>query len=262
MNIDERFIGIAGDWHGNGRWAHAVINAFARNHIKTIFQVGDFGVWAGHNGQLFLDTVNDTCEAQGSTVYVTLGNHENYDYVEQLATYKSDEEGIIWARPNVAIFPRPFRFDVNGISFLSMGGAPSIDKEWRDAGKDWWPQEVITEEMEIEARNGGHAQVMLTHDAPKGGTPQVDHIINNNPQGWPSKMLNYCAEGRARMDRIVADVKPEFLFHGHYHVAGQGVMAQGTQVWSLNLDGSTKANAILDTGEMRAEYLYGGGKFI
>jgi hypothetical protein len=83
--------------------------------------------------------------------------------------------------------PRGARFTVVGRSFVSLGGAPSIDFETRVPGGDWWPTEMITYEDVAHVVAGGTADVMLTHDAPDAPwqTPAVHAVCSGNPGGWP-----------------------------------------------------------------------------
>src|SRR5687768_2821553 len=82
--LDETRFGIAGDWHGNWRFAAWKLEEFARAGIKTIFQLGDFGIWPGPSGDEYLGKLRKNLELHGQTIYVTLGNHEDYDQVDAL----------------------------------------------------------------------------------------------------------------------------------------------------------------------------------
>lgn len=217
----ETLVGLAGDWHGDTRWAVSVLDELARVGVRTVLQLGDFGVWPGQGGEEFLGKLRRTLEENDQTLYVTLGNHE--DYTQVAAVPVDEENGLQWIRPNIALFPRPFRFEIKLTTFLSLGGAPSIDRHVRTPYRSWWPEEVITEEMVEEALAGGHVNVMLTHDAPNGGTRTVEQILSSG-NGWPKDSLEYAAEGRALLDRVVYGVQPDSLFHGHYHVQDSGYL--------------------------------------
>lgn len=43
-------IALAGDWHGNTRWALHALEAAARQGCDTVVHLGDFGLWPGHDG--------------------------------------------------------------------------------------------------------------------------------------------------------------------------------------------------------------------
>lgn len=245
MLIDENEtkFAIVGDIHGQTAWAQKVVKAVSEMGIRTIFQVGDFGIWGDHSGGRFIKGVELACAEYDVTIYVTLGNHEDYDV---LATRTPDESGLIWFKDHIAVFPRPYRFNIGEFSVLSAGGAPSIDYEYRVFGSTWWPAEMITDREVTEAVEGGHADIMLAHDAPEVGVYGVEQIVASNPMGWSEKALAYAKEGRDKMTHIVSEVQPDLMFHGHYHVSGVGEMAHGGQIWSLNRDYHQNSVAILD----------------
>lgn len=251
---NEHRYGVSGDWHGNTRWAVHCIEQFAARDVHNVFQLGDFGIWASKNGHDFLEGVNEVCKEHDVTVYVTLGNHENYNMVKHYAEEKSDKNGLIWVRDYIALFPRVFRFKVGELEFLSLGGAPSIDFKHRVEDVSWWPDEMLTDEQVEEAIAGGRCDVMLTHDAPERGTQVVENILVYNPQGWSEQELAYAKEGRDRMTRAVQEIKPRMLLHGHYHTKGAGNLKYGEEtagvIYSLDCDGVDGNIAIMDTNDL------------
>lgn len=256
MKIIADKIALSGDWHGAGAWAYHQLWAFNRKGIKHVFQVGDFGLWRGSAGNKFLVQVQAACLEFDITLYVTLGNHEDYDLYEELQNSSLvDDEGIVWITPNIAILPRPFLFEIGNKKVASLGGAPSIDKDWRTPHVDWWPQEMFTEEMLTTARGYGKVDIVIAHDAPSRGSKAVEDIILYNPQGWNREALNYAAEGRYRMDEAIVALEPSLWFHGHYHVADQGYGHNGCVVSSLHMNGCNKANMILDIQSMEPQWV-------
>lgn len=246
---DETRFGIAGDWHGNWRWGNKCIETFYESGVKTIFQLGDFGIWHGKWGDEYLGKLRAQLEACGDMkIFVTLGNHENYDLIDQM---EFDELGIKWPRHNIGLLPRPFRFTQGGYEFLSLGGAPSINYEDLTQGKNWWPQEMISDDEVDLAVEGGSADIMFAHDAPENGTRVVQDIITHNPQGWSGAGTMYARVGRDRMTRAVQAVQPQVFMHGHYHVKDSGWLNYGDDTYpgvihSIGMDGTPHNIAILD----------------
>lgn len=237
-------VGLAGDFHGNTRWAVSVLEFFAEREIKTVYQLGDFGIWPGADGKAFLDEMKDACKRLGITLWITPGNHEDWTQIEDDKWTERQvlAEGEGW---EVALLPRGYAWELDGRSFISLGGAPSIDFQWRKEGKSWWPEEAI-EPKHLERLD--KADVMLAHDAPDGSTQQVQDIISGNPMGWPQDGLDYCAVGRNLMNQAVAIVEPKLFAHGHYHVFGYRKDEDTGQVWlALGPDGVAGSIAILDT---------------
>jgi hypothetical protein len=209
-------IGILGDLHADGTTAVLSLKLFAQKGITTIFQAGDFGVYNTEHGQLFLKRVNLELEKYGQTMYVSPGNHEDYDYIESISVA---DDGLQHLRKNILLAPRGFRKDFDGKSVLFLGGAPSVDRHYRTfvlKGKHWWAQEALTDEDVQKVIEGGEADVMVTHDAPLGA-PTVESRIRDNPFGFTDDDLAYAHQGRTRMLKAFQAAKPKLFIHGHYH---------------------------------------------
>lgn len=216
---EKNLVGLAGDWHGNSHWAVSVLETFANAGIKTVYQLGDFGLWPGYRGTVYLKHVISVCEELGITLWITLGNHEDYTQVEDIQGEKQIlASGDGW---EVAILPRGFYWEHGGRTFCSLGGAPSIDFEHRTEGVSWWPEEAI-KPSDLD-RLTETAEVMLTHDAPDGGTAAVQRIIDTpaSVSGWSAAGLAYAATGRDLMNRAIEAVRPKLFAHGHMHVADE-----------------------------------------
>lgn len=248
-------VGLAGDWHGSGNAARHVLHGFAREGIDTVFHVGDFGVgWPGL-GKRYAEAVDWLCDQLGIVLYVTPGNHENWDYVDALPY----ENGQGWIGHRIAVLKKHTRFELDGRQFLSLGGAPSIDFDRRYQGVSWWPNEALrggdVMRAERDAENLGPVDVMLAHDAPSGGTDEVQRIVDHpNPRMWSEAGLQYAAEGRALMTACFRAAQPKFFAHGHYHVKGEKKVDQ-TQFVSLAADGEPGNGAILDIPSLSWEWL-------
>src|SRR5690606_8404466 len=117
---------------------------------------------------------------------------------------------LVTTSSHIRIAPRPHRWMWDGVSFLSVGGANSIDRRFRTEGDDWWSQEQITDVEVQEAIRGGHADVMVAHDAPLG-------IPLDTADGWDMASRSYARESGRQLRKVVNVVKPDVLFHGHFH---------------------------------------------
>lgn len=230
---EQTIVALAGDWHGNTRWAQEAIRNLAQFGIKRIYHLGDFGIWPGDQGRRYLDHVNATAKHFGVDIWVTPGNHEDYDQIDRATPL------LQWVASNIALIPRGSRWQDAGRTFVSLGGAPSIDFEARTEGVSWWRGEMITlAEAEAVAADG-HADVMLAHDAPDNGTAAVQAIINTPPERnpWSTAGLSYAAEGRSLMTLAVEGVKPKLFAHGHFHAPDDTGPTGGTRYLSLGCDG-------------------------
>lgn len=252
---DEHRVAIAGDWHGNARWAIAALKALRSEDIKTVYHVGDFQFWPGRDGEKYLRAIERQLSLYGMTLYVTPGNHE--DYV-QLQAKEASADGLQWFSEHIAAMPRGFRWENGGHSFVSLGGAPSINFEDLKQGINWWPEEVVTLGDVYRLAEKGHADVMIAHDAPNG-IPSLEELMRVNAEYWESrgigvsaKGIAYGDEGRNLMSQAVQIVQPEMFFHGHYHLdyAEEVSFDEGsftTKFVGLNKDDDPNNIAILDT---------------
>lgn len=215
-------VAVAGDWHGTIDWARRCIETAAGLGIRTMLHLGDFGLWPSPAGQMFLDAVDAACVEHDVTIYVTPGNHENWPAILTAPVAARDEIGLVaWFGERIAVLPRGHRFTLGGSTFVSLGGAPSIDYELRVRGVDWWPEEMITHDDVAAVVAGGRAEIMLAHDAPEAPwqTDKVAAVCANNPGGWPAKVRAYATIGRRRLTEAFLAVEPELYLHGHYHLA-------------------------------------------
>jgi len=280
---------IAGDWHSNRLWADYCIRQANVHGIDLILQLGDFGIWPHHGKarpaklQLskstadlfpFAMVVEASATIGGVTVAVVPGNHEDYDQIAAIPTTdQNDGWGQVQHFSDHLIFlPRGYRFaiethdGVHQTSFIAVGGAPSIDFEWREEGTSWWPGEALTEadvkKITSAAKTLPGPDVFLSHDAPEPLTPKIQRIVNN-PGGWSEAGLLYADEGRERITRIFNAVKPKFLFHGHYHVQDSADLTGGIghnapfkfHAESLNMDGTDGNLIIFDIATHQIQYL-------
>jgi Icc-related predicted phosphoesterase len=207
----EKVIGVAGDWHGNTEWAMNALRKFAARDIHTVLHVGDFGIWPGESGANYIRKVQKIAAQLDITLYVTPGNHEDYVRIE--AT-EIAADGFQHYRENILLAPRGHRWEWHGRSFVSLGGANSIDREHRSVGINWWPEEQISLGDVYRSIEGGHADIMITHEAPRG-VQVLRH--GESDHGWSGAGLAYARLSSDVIRQAVDHIKPDILFHGHYH---------------------------------------------
>ncbi|MFB4353207.1 metallophosphoesterase [Microbacterium sp. LS_15] len=247
ITLPDQRVAVVGDIHGNFRWLDIVARAVRTlaPDVSTILQLGD---WA-----MEPDTTDEALDGTGiERIYVVLGNHESWNQITPLLD----------AHPGAAIrvskitwlLPRPGRLTIGGRSVLSLPGAVSVDKAWRQEGVSWFKDEEITSEHVKAAIAGGPADLMLTHEPP-AGTPvrAVQEILRTNPFGFPDDALRDSANSRARVAKVWNIVYPELLIHGHLHAPGGGQTEYGLRVASLGQDGQQGNLGILDMRTLRIE---------
>lgn len=235
MRETNKFI-VAGDWHGNWPQAERVIRHAKDTNVDTIIHVGDFGIW--HNDKPYLNRIQALLEAWDMQMYFIDGNHENFPRLYEKPLH---EDGTRKVRDNISHLPRGFRWEWDGLSFLALGGAVSIDQKFRRTGKSWWPEEEITDEDIAKAIGGGKVDVMFTHDSPAS----APNFICDDTIGQAKAMMQFgypalasCTLHRAQLQMVTDIVTPRVLFHGHYNAYMSSMYrhADGTVAHAVGLD--------------------------
>lgn len=256
LDETETVVGLAGDWEGNRIWARHALATFAEREVTSVFHLGDLGLLPGPRARQFLSEVDGSCRRHGITIYLLAGNHDDY---ARIRTLPVDGGGLAWATEHLAVLPRGHRWTMGGRSFVALGGAPSVDYPSRIEGKTWWPEEMITEADIARVVAGGHADIMLTHDAPAPSTPEVERIIRTGGgYDWTDRGLDHVAVGRARVTEAFQAVRPYLLAHAHFHVHDEALVhpdgwSHACRVLSFNNDGKYGNLALLDLQDGGAE---------
>jgi hypothetical protein len=240
---------ICGDWHGDVRHVRKVIRLAERKGIKTIMQVGDFGMWTHEpDGVTYLDVMNEECRKFGIKVYFVAGNHENWDHLNWIEQNNPKTyAGLTIVRSHIRYTGRVKRWGMAGKMFQAVGGAVSIDKAYRTLGKSWWAQEAVpvgvVKDLE---KSGMQSDYLLTHDSPT--CAPFGFRLKNDPDSQMHREL---------MNRIGRVVKPKRWFHGHYHtwMEDYSFMHQSgySSVFGLDMNGTFYHYVILDTATNSVE---------
>lgn len=232
---------LSGDWHGNGQAARNAFIAAYELEAPLILQLGDFGMWPGPLGQSYLDELAAYIKASGIAVAWIDGNHEDFPQLYQIPV--DPVTGLRPVREGLWHLPRGSRWTWHGLEFLALGGATSLDKGQRRAGKSWWPEEEITDQDITLATLPGHADVMLTHDCPTGvDIPGIYHRSYKESRYWPLAELERAWDHRDRLAKVVQEVTPRHIWHGHFHVRYQ-------QEAQLHSSGTTLVQGLASDGE-------------
>jgi Icc-related predicted phosphoesterase len=232
---------LAGDCHGDFNFLGWLIACARRHSIDTIVQVGDFGYWphqADYNRSLRRHARQLVRE--GITVIFCDGNHENFEALWQPRPLAAGTPFQV-VEPNVLYAPRGARWQAGGREIVFLGGATSIDKDWRRAEERkrkksqtsrwfWWQEEAIREEDAQLAIAGGPADILICHDAPS----------SSNLRSYAPELKGYKADpptelNRQLLQQVVNALRPELVVHGHWHVRYSGEC--GGFDWSARCEG-------------------------
>jgi len=258
VSADARTIVLAGDTHGDANHVRTLLMHAADEGADAVFVLGDFGIWDHHDGGKFTDDVSRFSQRYRVPVCFLPGNHDNYDLLFKWeATCSRTREGFVYVKEGLFYSPRGHRWTWSGVSFLSLGGAYSIDKDWRlmqdtadllraqgrkeqgfhlnakeryrlehDGHFHWWPQEEISEQEMRDAMKGGPVDVMLAHDKPR------DAVVD-----WNRKDLEECWPNQDALQAVVDAVLPRLYVHGHLHYAYETTLPNSdTFVKALDCD--------------------------
>ncbi|MET0843370.1 MAG: metallophosphoesterase [Mycetocola sp.] len=259
---DVRQIGVMGDVHGDLGHTLQVATMFARRGVTTLVQLGDAGfIHPGENWGIVVGKLSRRLARLGSTLYFIPGNHDAYAL---LARFPVGQSGLHWIRANVAFVPRGWRTVLGDRhTFASLGGANSIDREYRTAGRDWWPQERILN-ADLARLGHTHADVLAGHEAPLF-VPSLDRHLSTLPR-WPADAETYALESRQMFHRAVLQTRPRLTLSGHYHchIDEQVTFSdEGStflcRVVVLDKEGPGISQAILNTQTLGLTFLHRDG---
>lgn len=139
---------MMGDVHGRFIEMNKILNTIKPD---ITIQTGDFGYWPKFKTQQI--------EKPTGKLYWIDGNHEDHD---SLMERENDE---LW--PNIIYKPRGSTLTLpDNRKVLFMGGADSIDKQYRTQGYDWFIEELITEE-DIHNLPDTHIDIVVSHTVPQ-----------------------------------------------------------------------------------------------
>lgn len=239
-------VAFAGDWHANTGWACRAIDYAKEQGAETIVHLGDYGYTFTRS---FRDGVEAALTRVGLTLLFVDGNHDNHEWLNALPV---GEDGVRRITDRVHHLPRGYRWEWDGVRFLALGGAFSVDRRRRTLGESWWAGETITDDDVARAIAGGPADVLVSHDCPSGV-----HIpgLERGALLFPADALAQSDEHRKRLREVVDAVQPVSVWHGHYHVPYETTADFGygpVQVHGLDCDGtSLHANVVVvDTAEL------------
>lgn len=209
---DPRLIAVAGDWHGNLGFALRQIARARAAAAEVIVQCGDFGYWRGDpRTRKYLFRLERAIADAGIWLLWVDGNHEDHERL--LGQPIEASTGLRPITEHIAHLPRGHRWTWGDHTWLALGGAVSMDQQWRVPGIDWWPGEALTPSDIDAAVGGGPTDVMVCHDAPAG--PAIPDPREIEP---PADLVEQANQHRAAIRSVVDATRPGALWHGHFHV--------------------------------------------
>lgn len=209
---------MAGDIHGNTTHMRYLVDVARDQDCDRIFQLGDFGAWEHmSDGVQFMDKVANYARKNQVMIYFLDGNHDKTSLLMQKYSDDPDDEGFLKVRDWIRYSPRGHRWTWDEVTFISLGGAYSVDKDYRvnvleaqGSGKPeryWFPEEEMSDGyMSVILRDTTPVDVMLAHDKPRSSSPP-----------WNRKDIPNCWPNQDRLQMAVTALTPAHFYHGHLH---------------------------------------------
>lgn len=192
-----------GDSHGNAGFMATVFDYADQLDCDAVLQVGDFGYWPHTGWGLdYLDEIEALAQITDIPLWFIDGNHDNHDLLALLEGEELEVRGM------VTYLPRGTRWEWGGVRFAALGGAYSIDQEWRTVGESWWPGEEITA-ADVQKLGRKGVDVLVCHDTPTWVPMGDKGIIVRHEEA--------ARRSRALIDRAVDQTHPTLILSGHWH---------------------------------------------
>jgi len=216
---------LSGDFHANERHElsivtkRALIKKYGQNiydNIKYHIILGDGGFMWPNNERT--DRFNyKTLALRSFPILCVIGNHEPILGMKNLT---ETDIGIgetvyqINADPFVAYLKRGKVYFIDGIKFLVLGGALSIDKNYRTPNKTWWENEYWDEQEKVDVfkllETEKTFDCVISHTGPQ--------FINNNLfKNSPSCYEKSFDEVAILNNKIYGKVQFKEWLCGHWH---------------------------------------------
>lgn len=213
---------ILSDVHGE----RGLMKPFLDSEEKICVQLGDFGFIWKHNDYKYNRFLNIFSKKYPEKeIYTVLGNHENYASLNKMPIVKKNGARCRKIRENVFAVERGEIISLEGKNCLCVGGADSIDKDWRIPEISWWSQEKIlpetTEKVKDKISTSINIDYVFSHCMP--------YFFMNKVWGEWAKI----SDSEKELDRIATylmnlEYSPSYWIGGHIHENRQLVVNDTT----------------------------------
>lgn len=198
-----------GDNHGHlGRMAQALDRASIADSV--IVQLGDLGFT--HD----LIALNAMLAQRNVLMYALRGNHDRPYWFDGTVSMS-----------HLKLVPDYSVLETEGLRILMVGGAVSVDRSYRNANFDYWPDEApVWDEVKARAAFDSGIDIIASHSAPHSAPPYI-----NKGAGWSevdaTVPLDCIAERgvyQQLFDMAAQYERPRRWYYGHFHDSLSGAM--------------------------------------
>jgi hypothetical protein len=186
---------IIGDVHGNWKCLTKLLREL-RSDI--VICCGEFGFWPRSGN---VEGTFSKLQVPKSTRFWWIdGNHEDFDSLER-------PHSLDLLPSRVTYIPRGTIKHVPGLGWtLFMGGAESIDKEWRTPGMNWFFRESISALDMMKVNWDAKVDTIVSHTCPREFTVIPKEQLYDVPDG-----------SRDMLSELLERFKPTRWFFSHWH---------------------------------------------
>jgi len=206
---------ITGDTHGNIDRFKPFKKIFTK-YRDFVLVCGDFGfIWTGSEKER---KELGKLERYSCNIMFVEGTHDNLDALEEFPLEEFCGGKVRKLAKNMLWMQRGEIYDIEGTKVFALGGGESIDADEREAGVNWWPNEMASvEELRYAASNLKKAEnkvdIIITHQKPQ---VEVGLIEKRNQQinaltaflGGASRAIDY-KKWYFGMDHIDRTISPK-----------------------------------------------------
>ena len=207
---------ITGDTHGNFNRIDYFCQRFETSKEDILCILGDAGINYYLNKKDYM--LKQVLQDMPITFFCIHGNHEERPF--NISTYitKKWNEGIVYYEkefPNILFAKDGEIYNINGKSILVIGGAYSVDKEYRllkgwSWFKDEQPNKEIVKYIEKQITKQRHFNIVLTHTCPIKTEPRHMFLpfIDQSKVDKTTELL---------LQRIADWITFDNWYFGHFH---------------------------------------------
>ena len=207
---------ITGDTHGNFNRINYFCERFETSKEDILCILGDAGINYYLNKKDYM--LKQVLQDMPITFFCIHGNHEERPF--NISTYitKKWNGGIVYYEeefPNILFAKDGEIYNINGKSILVIGGAYSVDKEYRllkgwSWFKDEQPSKEIVKYIEKQITKQRHFDIVLTHTCPIKTEPRHMFLpfIDQSKVDKTTELL---------LQRIADWITFDSWYFGHFH---------------------------------------------
>ena len=207
---------ITGDTHGNFNRIDYFCQRFETSKEDILCILGDAGINYYLNKKDYM--LKQVLQDMPITFFCIHGNHEERPF--NISTYitKKWNGGIVYYEeefPNILFAKDGEIYNINGKSILVIGGAYSVDKEYRllkgwSWFKDEQPNKEIVKYIEKQITKQRHFDIVLTHTCPIKTEPRHMFLpfIDQSKVDKTTELL---------LQRIADWITFDSWYFGHFH---------------------------------------------